>query len=208
MNFVLLGLFTLVLLYLQINFLSLFNLILIGLLVGTAAALETNSVLTIIFLGIMAVVILVSFIFKTIAVIQAVNEFMHTMSVNDTLQVSSQMYVSRNPLIFLPKGFVKLDVDESCKDCEDTKESFYAPTEFIDGSRAKNELEKCANVCMNNDKCSFVMMPNQNGKNNECVYYGTEADATGLIDDMKRELVKLNSSTDTMKATHYAVIHK
>lgn len=178
--------------------------ILIGLLVGVAAALESNQFLHSIFLGVMAIILLVSFIFKTIAVFKAVNEFNHTVSQNDSLEVSQVMYVSRDPLVELPEGLVKLDdVDDSCK-----KKEFYAPTDFVDGSKARSELEKCANVCMNHATCSMVVMPNKDGKNNECVYYGTESDASGVLDDVKKSLNQLNTSTDTMKATHYAVIHK
>jgi hypothetical protein len=84
-------------------------------------------------------------------------------------------------------------------------EEFYAPTEYVEGEMAKSELEKCANVCMKNAECSLVMMPNEGGKNDECVYYGAETEA---MDEVKKTLNQLNESTDTMKATHYAVIHK
>jgi hypothetical protein len=60
------------------NFLTFFNLILIGLLVGVAAALETNSMMLVIYLGVMSVVLFFSYIFKTIAVLRSVNEFLYT----------------------------------------------------------------------------------------------------------------------------------
>lgn len=49
-------------------------------------------------------------------------------------------------------------------------------------------------------------MPNEGGNNNECKYYGVEERNASVIDDTRMELDKLNSTTDMMKATHYAVI--
>jgi hypothetical protein len=76
----------------------------------------------------------------------------------------------------------------------------------VDGDEAKQELDKCASVCAKNNECVVVSMPNENGKNNECQFYGLPEKNAKVVDDTKKELDELNSTTDMMKASHYALI--
>ena len=75
MNYVVIGLLAIVLLYLQFHFLSFLNLILIGLLVGTYVAFESSAPLSMIYMLLIGGIILVSMVFKVIGVMDAIDDF-------------------------------------------------------------------------------------------------------------------------------------
>ena len=180
MNIPLIILLSVVLVYLQYNFLSFLNIILIGLLVGLVLVVEQSDTMYMVYLGILCLVILISFVFKVSDVLNAVKDFK-----NDIVSLSQpapivKTYVSKDPLATIPKDFKKMDMTELMDkaNCES-----FAPNEFVDGSEAKKDLDKCASVCNKHAKCSLVVMPNVDGKNNECNFYGTETKSESLLDE-------------------------
>ena len=84
----------------------------------------------------------------------------------------------------------------------------FVPTAFVDGDEARQMLDKCSSVCAKDTDCNLVVMPNVDGKNNECKFYGFEktANKSSELNDTKDILQKLNSTSDTMKATHFALV--
>lgn len=210
MNVTLMGLLALVLLYLQYNFLSFFHIILIGLLVGVIAGIESSPTMMMVYLVVIGIIILMSYVFKVIDVLNAVNQFNHTIHLDNSTGGSFNTYMNRDPMPAIPKELRKLDLSkdlqkEACQKSSE-EEGFYAPTKFVDGEEAKSELNTCASVCAKHTECVLVTMPNDGGKNNECQFYGISDKNAKVIDDTKKELDTLNATTDMMKATHYALV--
>ena len=112
MNVALMGLLTLVLVYLQYHFLSFFNIIMIGLLVGVIAGIESSPTMLMIYLAVIGIVILVSYVFKVIDVLNAVNTFKHTITQDTSTGGSFHTYLNRDPLPSIPKELRKLDLSK------------------------------------------------------------------------------------------------
>lgn len=205
MNVTLMVLLALVLFYLQYHFLSFFNIILIGLLVGVIAGIESSPTMMMAYVAVMGIIILISYAFKVIDVLNAVNKFNYNITQDNSTGGSFQTYMNRDPMN-LPSTLRKLDLSNELDKAQCQSEEFYSPTKFVDGKEATDDLNKCASVCTKHNECLLVTMPNDGGKNNECQFYGVPEKNATVIDDVKKELDELNSTTDMMKATHYALI--
>lgn len=206
MNYVAVGLMVLVLFYLQFHFLSLLNIIVIGLIGGIYIAFENKLSMLVVFSSLISVIILASFVFKIIALVKSIYEFTGTVDESAKAPVTTYYY-NKDASTELPndKEFVELDLskDMASLDC---KESF-APTKFVDGAEAKDLLDRCSTACANHDDCELVIMMNQGGKNNDCRFYKT-ANKNVKLTSVKTKLEALNATEDMMKATNYALIQK
>lgn len=206
MNYVAVGLMVLVLFYLQFHFLSLLNVIVIGLLAGIYIAFESKLSMIVIFAALMSVIILASFVFKIITLVKTIFDFTGSVDESGNAPITTYYY-NRVGTDELPndKEFVELDLSKELKDLS-CKEDF-APSKFVDGVEAKQILDKCSTVCASHDDCELVIMMNQGGKNNDCRFFKT-ADKNVKIDGVKSKLEALNNTEDMMKATNYALIQK
>lgn len=209
MNVVLLVLLIIVIVYLQLHFLSFLNLIMIGLLIGVYFAVENNTMMSMIFIVILSIILLTSLVFKIINVINSIKDFNSNVVLSSKPEMNVSTYLSKTQLSQIPSEYVELDLSKEMNrlSCEE-EEHFYAPTKFVDGREASEILDKCVGACAKHSKCSLVVMPNTQGKNDECKFYGTETQNAKADDTMKGLLDKLNSSQDIMQATHYATVHK
>lgn len=207
------GLLAIVLIYLQLNFLSLLNIIVIGLICGSLVAIDSNNMVKSIFIVTLTVVILVSFIFKIIYLIKSIQDFLNNVSESTKSYLSTTTYISREPSAEIPNSsggeFEEIDLANALKKvkCDDV-ESFASqeegPTKYVEGEEAASIMDMCARVCEGDKNCEVVVMANENGKNNKCKFYST----TKKSSEIKSALESLNQSTDQATATHYALIQK
>lgn len=210
MNYVVIGLLAIVLLYLQFHFLSFLNLILIGLLVGTYVAFESSAPLSMIYMLLIGGIILVSMVFKVIGVMDAIDDFNLHIESSSMAPIETKYYLNKDGSNDVLSGMKELDLSKELAqaECDHAKESF-VPTEFVEGEEARKMLDTCSNVCAKDKECNLVAMPNVDGKNNECKFYGFESsadDKSAELSHTKTELEELNSTADTMKATHFALV--
>jgi hypothetical protein len=181
----------------------------LGLIVGVYVAIEKQTTVSMIYLLVLSIVILVSMVFKIISVMKSVNDYKTNVSQSSVPDANISTYLSKDPLDSIPSEYVELDISKEMKqaECDSMKEEF-EPTAFVDGKEASDIMDKCTSACMKHAKCSLVVMPNVNGKNNECKFYGLDDGNASYEDETKTSLEALNNTTEVMKATHYASVHK
>lgn len=206
MKYLAVGLMVLVLFYLQYHFLSLLNVIVIGLIAGIYIAFENKLSMAVVFTTLISVIILASFVFKIISLIKSIFEFTGSVDESGKAPVTTYYY-NREGSTELPndKEFVELDLTKEMGEVSCTEG--FAATKFVDGIEAKNLLDKCSTACGKHDDCELVIMMNQGGKNNDCRFYKT-ANKNVKLDTVKSKLEELNNTEDMMKATNYALIQK
>ena len=206
MNYLLIALLIIVLLYLQYNFLSFFNLLLIALLVGVYIAFQNNSILSMAYFGIIGIILVISMVFKIINVAKYSDKFEAELSQLQEPSVTSNLFLSKDQSQLdenALNGMDELDLSDELEKEKCAMRENFQPQEFVEGDQARNILNACANVCAQNENCNVVVMKNINGKNDECKFYDA-----GEASDFKKELEKLNQTTDPVKAMHAAVLTK
>lgn len=201
MNYALIVLFIITIIYLQWNFMSFSNIILMALLVGVYVVLSSNddlAMIQMIYLSVIGVILVISFVYKVIQMLNAMKDYDRSLQDSNSKEVDYYYYVDRQALNFAENGLKKMDIKES-----DIKKDACETFDNISGKTAEEKLEECGLVCANIDGCDLVALSNKDGNNDKCVYYSH--DGTSTV-ELQRSLDTLPKTKDTDENNHYALL--
>ena len=201
MNYALIVLFVITIVYLQWNFMSFSNLLLMALLIAIYVFLSSNekfAVANMLYLSIIGVVFAVSFVYKIIQMVRAMKDYKQSLQDANSKEVDYYYYTDREALNFAANGLKKMDIDVSkvtAKACE--------RFDNISGKTAEEKLEGCGLICADTSGCDLVALSNNDGDNDTCTFYSHDGASTV---ELQRALDALPKTTNEEENNHYALL--